>query len=277
MRTLLGLLLWATAAAGQAPPLDEILQRLADNQERAVQARKTIVYRQDALARLVRTNGKLSREEKRRYLVTPTPEKTEKKLEHFEGRYERGGRFHSYEKPGFQYKDTDIDGDLINDLTDDLINDKQSRDGLARDMFPLTRAEQRHYRFTLVGLERLAGAEAYHLKFEPLKDQHEDVERAWAGDVWVDPAEFQPRVVQTQLALKIPMAVKIVFGIGLKQLGFNVSYKKVADGLWFPASYGTEFGIKVLFGYKRNITISVANTEFRQTSAESTITYEPGR
>ncbi len=263
----------ASTLAAQTPPLEEILKRLAENQERAVAARKTIVYRQDTLARLIRTNGKLSREEKRRYLVTPTPTKTEKKLEHFEGRYERGGKFHSYGKPGFKYKDTDIDGDLIDDLTDDLVNDKKSRDGLAKDMFPLTREEQRYYRFTLAGAEKLAGAEAYHLSFEPLHDGG----RAWRGDVWVDPQEFQPRLVQTQLAIKIPAAVKIIFGISLKQVGFNVTYKKVADGLWFPSGYGTEFGIKVLFGYKRNITINVANSEFHQTAVDSTITYEPGR
>ncbi|MGC4053375.1 MAG: hypothetical protein QM757_29080 [Paludibaculum sp.] len=36
--------------------------------------------------------------------------------------------------------------------------------------------------------------------------------------------------------------MKILFGIDIKQLGFSVSYRKVDDGLWFPATYGTEFG-----------------------------------
>jgi hypothetical protein len=34
-----------------------------------------------------------------------------------------------YDAPNFQYRDTDIDGELIEDLTGDLINDQKSRDG----------------------------------------------------------------------------------------------------------------------------------------------------
>lgn len=267
---------WPLLAATAQPSLDEILARLADNQERANSARKSIVYRQDSFVRLLRTNGKLSREEKRQYTVAPTEKGSSKHLDHFEGRYERGGRILPYDQPGFQYKDTDIDGGIIEDFTDDLINDKKTRDGLAKSMFPLTRAEQRYYSFKLNGLKKIAGAEAWHVSFEPRKrsdDEEEGDQRAWAGDVYIDPVEFQPRLVATRLSLKIPAAVKIIFGIDIKQLGFQVTYAKVADGLWFPATYGTEFGLKVLFGYKRNITMNVTNSEFRRTSADSTITF----
>lgn len=263
-------------AAGEAPKLEEILRKLAANQDAAVEARKTVVYRQDTLVRLLRTNGKLSREEKRQYTVAPTESATKKKLEKFEGRYERDGKLLGYTEPGFEYKDMDIDGALIESLTDDLVNDKKSRDGFSKDMFPLTVAEQRYYKFELKGRKKVAGVDAWHIRFQPQKPEDGDDwagDRHWKGDVYVHPEEFQPLLVATDLALKIPVAVKVLLGINLKQLGFQITYEKVAEGLWFPKSYGTEFGLQVLFGYKRNITMNVANSEFRRASAESKIEF----
>lgn len=265
----------AAAQCPAPPPLEEILAKVADNQERAVEARRTIVYQQKSLVRLLRTNGKLAREERRNYLVTPTPAGSEKKLEHFEGRYERNGRLLPYDKPGFTYKDLDLDGELIDDLTEDLINDRKARDGISADLFPLTRHEQRGYQFSFEGCEPLAGQPAYHLRFEPRKLSEGD-SKPWAGEVFVDPAEFQPRLVSTKLAWNVPAAARILLGISIRQLGFNVTFAKVDEGLWFPSTYGTEFGLKVLFGYKRNITMNVVNSDFRRTAVDSTLTFPDG-
>lgn len=265
----------SSAQCPAPPPLEEILARLADNQERAVDARRTIVYQQKALVRLLRTSGKLAREERRLYLVTPTPAGTEKTLEHFEGRYERHGQLIPYDEPGFTYKDLDLDGELIGDLTDDWINDRKSRDGIAADLFPLTRREQQGYRFSFEGCRLIANQPAYHLRFQPRRQPDGDA-KAWAGEVFVDPQEFQPRLVSTRFASNVPAAVRILFGISIRQLGFNVTFTKVDEGLWFPSTYGTEFGLRVLFGYKRNITLNVVNSEFRRTAAESTLTFPDG-
>ena len=252
------------------PALEEILHRLAENQERASVARKTIVYRQDTLVRLMQTDGKLSREEKRQYTVAPTESGSAKKLDKFEGRYRKGGRTLTYDAPNFQYKDTDIDGELIEDLTDDLINDQKSRDGFSKDLFPLTSEEQAHYTFRLEGKRPVGGVDAWRITFQP----NLDGDRAWGGEVLVHPLDYQPLSVTTKLAMKIPTAVKVLFGVDLKQLGFSVTYRKVTDELWFPATYGTEFYLKVLFGYKRNITMNVTNTDFRKATAESNIQFE---
>lgn len=256
------------------PPLEEILARVADNQERAVEARRTIVYQQNTLVRLLRTNGRLAREERRSYFVAPTPSGTEKQLERFEGRYERKGKLLAYDKPGFTYKDLDLDGELIEDLTVNLINDREARDGIAADLFPLTRSQQRGYRFTLEGCRVLGGRPSFLLRFEPRKEAGGE-SKPWAGEVYVDPEEFQPRLVSTKLAWNVPAAVRILFGISIRQLGFHVTFTKVDEGLWFPSTYGTEFGLRVLFGYKRNITMNVVNTSFRRASVESTLTF-PG-
>jgi hypothetical protein len=252
------------------PPLDVLLKKLAENQERAADARKSIVYRQESWVRLMQTNGKLSREEKRQYTVVPTETGTTKKLDKFEGRYLKGGKILTYDAPGFQYKDTDIDGELIEDLTDDLINDAKSRDGFSKELFPLTEKEQARYTFRLDGTRKVGAVEAWRVTFQP----NAGGERPWAGEVLIHPQDYQPLLVTTKLAMKIPAAVKVMLGIDIKQLGFSVTYAKVNDELWFPATYGTEFGLKILFGYKRNITMNVTNSDFRKTSAESSIQFE---
>ena len=274
MRVLV-LLLCATAATlHAAPPLEEILGRLADSQERAVEARKSVVYRQTVHTRILRGGGKLAREEKREYTVTPSEASTSKDLVHLEGRYEKGGKLLPYSDPKFRHKNVDLDGELTESLTDDLVNDKDSRDGISKDMFPLTRREQEHYEFKLAGTRKVAGVDAYVLKFEPATDEAEEG-RPWSGEVLVHPEEFQPLAVTTNLGKVIPGWVKVVFGIDLKQLGFSLTYRRVADGLWFPATYGTEFGLRLFFGYSRTITMSMENSDFRLATAESTITYSP--
>ena len=87
--------------------------------------------------RLLRTNSKLAREERREYTVTPTGGSSDKKLTHFEGQYEKGNKLHPYTEPGFRQKDLDLDGALIEDLADDLINEGKSKDGIDMDLFPL--------------------------------------------------------------------------------------------------------------------------------------------
>lgn len=274
----------AATSAFAVPPLDEILTRVADSQERTVEARKTVVYHQTVRSRLLRGGSKIARDEHREYVVTPTEKETAKECVYFLGWYEKGGELYPYDDPEFRHKKLDLDGELIESLTDDLVNDKGSRDGLSKDLFPLTRKEQRNYDFELAGTRKVQGVDAIVIKFQPKqrpkdkdKDKEEDDDRdwrPWSGEVLVHPDEYQPMLVTTSLNKIIPGWVKVVFGINIKQLGFNVTYRKVADGLWFPTTYGTEFGLRLFFGYGRTITLSMENADFRMTSADSSITYE---
>lgn len=265
-------LLLTCSASAEPPTATEILARVAENQEKAIAIRASIVYQQDTYVRLLRGGQKVSRQEKRRYTVTPTPTGTNKEMTSFEGQYARGGKLLSYDKPGFQYKETDIDGELIEDLTNDLINDKKSRDGFSADLFPLTAAEQLHYDFHLSGIRRTGDVDAYRITFKPKKSDEED--RPWSGEALIHPTEFQPMMVTTKLAFDIPAAVKIALGTNIKQLGFQVAYRKIADGLWFPVTYGTEFSFRVLFFYGRTVTMSVANSAFKKADVQSNIQFE---
>lgn len=246
------------------------MAKVAANQEKAQSARSQFVYKQDVHTRLLRTNNKLAREEKREYAVVPTSNGTHKELVKFSGKYEAKGKLIEYDHPDFQYKDTDIDGDLVSDLTDDLVNDKQSRDGVTMDLFPLTREKQADYSFHLEGTRELKGRKVYRVSFKPLEKE----EFGWAGEVLVDAEEFQPVSVFTKLSRGIPWGVKVFLGTDVKQLGFNLTYTRVADGIWFPATYGTEFRIDVLWGYKRIITMAMTNSDFKRADVESKIEYK---
>ncbi len=81
--------LLAFAQTAPPPSLDEVLKRVAENQEKAVAARSSIVYTQETRTRLMRGGSKLAREEQRRYIVAPTATASEKKLDFFEGRYRK--------------------------------------------------------------------------------------------------------------------------------------------------------------------------------------------
>jgi hypothetical protein len=263
--------LFIVPALAQEPGVDRIMARVAENQARAQQMRRAYVYNQKVLARFTRSNGKLAREERLEYAVTPGPTGVEKKLTHFEGKYASKGKLIGYDEPGKEYKDLDIDGDLIKDMVDEMTSDKDSKDGIARDLFPLTATEQEKYTFTMVGKEEYRGRQVYRIHFVP--KPHADG-ADWKGDALIDTAECQPVTVTTKFATKIPMAVKVLLGTDIRGLGFAVSYEKFDDGLWFPVSYGGEFHLRAVFFYSRNMSISLANSGFQRAEVTSHVAYD---
>jgi hypothetical protein len=258
-------------ALAEEPTVDQIMSRVAENQARTQDLRRAYVYNQKVLARFHRTNGKLAREEKSEYLVTPTPAGVERKLTHFEGKADRNGRFVSYNEPGKEIKDLDIDGDLMRDMVNDMTGDKESKDGIGHDLFPLVAAEQAKYIFTLEGKEVYRGRQIYRVSFRP-KPHEENAD--WKGEALIDAAECQPVMVSSKFATRIPMAVKVLLGTDVKGLGFTVDYEKFDDGIWFPVSYGGEFHIRAVFFYARNMSISMVNSGFTRANVSSKIAYD---
>jgi len=175
-----------------------------------------------------------------------------------------------YDQPGFEYKEIDIDGEIMRDFADDLTDDKRSRDGIGRDLFPLTADQQRHYRFAVKGRHDYRGREVYVVTFEPHGSEDGGT---WAGQALIDAREFQPVLVTSRLALRVPLWVKTVLGTRVKGVGFSLSYQKFDDGIWFPVSYGGEFEIRALFFYKRHMSISLGNSDFQRTDVSSRVAY----
>ncbi len=248
----------------------EIMARVAANQDRAQQQREEYIYHQRIHIATRKTNGSLIREETADYLVTPNPAGTRKELNSISGRYWHKRSYVDFEGEPVPEQDS-LDGDLIHDLRDDLMNDK-SKDSLGHDLFPLTAEQQKRYRFELAGEATVRKRKAYRIRFYPADKE----EFTWAGEALVDQEEFQPLTVSTRLSRKIPLLVRTVLGTDLPGLGFNVEYQRFGEGVWFPASFGTEFRLRAVFFINREIIISLENSDFKHAKAESRIIeYKP--
>jgi hypothetical protein len=261
MRTVLAILLSLTSA-------DDIMLRVAENQDRAQRERLNYIYDQHVKADVRYKNGKLAAEEVADYTITPAAKGVERKETGFSGRYFKKGH---YRELNTEPKDEDgLDPSLVGSFRE-MPFDKDSKDGLGKDFFPLTTEEQKDLRFELAGEEVIAGRKAYRIRFAP-KDSHDIT---WAGEALIDQEELQPVTVFTRLSRRLPLGVRVLLGTDLPGLGFNVRYRRLDKDLWFPDSFGTEFRLKAVFFLNRVITISLENKNFKRTSADSQIRYEP--
>ena len=240
-----------------------IMARVAENQDRSEELRKQYVYRQHSHILTHKPKGRLLREETADYDVVPTPDGTQKELKVISGRYWNKGKYETFQGEPVPESGS-LDGGLIQGFREDLLNEK-SKDGLAKNLFPLTTEEQKDYEFALLGQEMEGGRSVYHIGFRP-KDKH-DI--AWAGEAYIDAAEFQPVRVFTKLSRRVPFAVRTLLGTDVPGVGFNVVYKRQEDGVWFPATLGTEFRIRALFFINRDVSVSLENSGFEHTHVES--------
>jgi hypothetical protein len=253
----------APAEPSQPLTASEIMARVAENQDRSEALRKQYVYKQQVHIISHKPGGKLLREETADYDVVPMPDKTEKQLKQLAGRYWHKGKYENFQGEPAPEEDS-LDGSMIKGFRDDLANEK-SKDGLGKDLFPLTSEEQKTYDFKLLGEEVEAGRSVYHIKFWP-KDKDEIT---WAGEAYIDATEFEPVRVFTKLSRRIPFFVRTLLGTDLPGLGFNVVYQRQPEGVWFPATFGTEFRIHAVFFINRDVSIALENSAFEHTHVES--------
>jgi hypothetical protein len=244
------------------------MQRVAANQDRAQELRQAYVYHQKVRVRSLDSKGKVRHDETSEYTAVPDAQGTKKDLVSVSGRYLYKGKYVSYEQDVAR-KD-EIDSELVRELRDELTNDGKSRDGLAKDLFPLTGSEIVKYTFQLKGEETWQHIRAYRIAFQP-KPSPEDIDTA--GEALISVDEFQPIQVVTWLAHKVPMAVRVLLGTNVHGLGFTVRYQKIDAGVWFPVSYGTEFSVRVLFAWARTLTMALDNSDFKKTDVSSTVNF----
>lgn len=279
------------AMAAQTPgpatlTADEIMARVATNQDRTEAARMRYIYQQHIRMVSRKPGGKVMCEEVTDSRVSPKQKESQQQLLTLDGRYWQKGRYVHYttlqehdasgakdggsknEPKGKEVKTEkeDLDGldiDLVENLRKNLADDK-SKDGLGKGLFPLTTEQQKQYLFKLEGRQTMNGRDVYRLSFRP-KDKNDF---DWKGEAFVDTQEFEPVVVYTEMSRKIPLAVRTLLGTNLPGLGFSVTYDRQPDGVWFPVSFGTEFRMRVLFFLARDISMSLANTHFEKTHAD---------
>ena len=262
--------------------VDSIMEKVALNQDRALELRSAFVYQQILLIRFKRPNGRTCREEVREFTVTPSARGTQKKLTRFAGKYLKDQNLVTYTEPGYQYREFDLDGSLITDFADDFANDQEAKDSIGTDLFPLTTREQKKYVFTLKGHDQFRDREVFCITFRPRSrgdnwadKKNLDSERgAWSGEILVDSADYQPVIASTHLAHDLPLWVKTLLGTDVAHLGFKVEYAKFGDNLWFPVQYGGEFKLKALFFYKRSMAITMHNWGFQRAQVTTVLSYE---
>ncbi len=269
---------------------DEIMKQVAANQDREQKARESYLYSEHVRVIIRRSSGKLSREESSDLIVTPEAKKTTRKVQSISGRYWKNGHYKTFSTgPVAERKDThegldigigqddksgqipeagSLDGSLARSFREDLTSDS-SKDGMGKDLFPLTTDEQKDLKFELVGEELVAGRNTYRIRFGP-RDSHE---YAWAGEALIDKEEYQPVSVYTRLSRRLPLFVRAALGTDVPGLGFNVQYKRVDKDVWFPVSFGTEFRIHAVFFINRNVSVSLENKDFKRLSVNSDIHY----
>ncbi len=258
----------AGALLAAEPEAADIMKKVAENQDREQKDRSHFIYEENIRVTTRRSNGKLAREEITDFLATPTPKGTEKKRQSIRGRYWRKGRYLDFS--GDPVPDAgSLDGSLTSGFRDDLTNSK-AKDGIGKNLFPLTSEEQKNLKFELMGNQVVAGRRAYRIRFGP----RDTKDFTWAGEALIDEDELQPISVYTRLSRRIPLVVRTLLGTDVPGLGFNVQYKRIADGVWFPVSFGTEFRLHAVFFINRTITVSMENKNFRRATAESSISYQ---
>jgi len=250
------------------PSAADIMKKVAENQDREQKERARFIYEENIRVTTRRSNGKLAREEITDLLVTPTPTGTEKKRQSIHGRYWHKGRYLDFS--GDPVPDSGgLDGSLTSGFRDDLTN-ADSKDGIGKNLFPLTNEEQNDLKFELVAKQIVAGRSAYRIRFGPIDTK----QFAWTGEALIDEKESQPISVYTRMSRRIPFFVRTLLGTDVPGLGFSVKYSRVDDGVWFPVSFGTEFRLHAVFFINRTITVSMANKNFRRVTADSSILYQ---
>ena len=258
------------------PTAEEIMGKLAENQKKSVELRRGVVYRQEILARMHRGKSKLAREHDYTFQVLPKPESFEREMVRFQGKYEKGGKYFTYDDPEHEYKKIDIDGNILHELVKDWTGEEKSKDGINDDLFPFTTEKQKRYDFTLHGIEDYGSRQVYKITFQPRQPPkgESDWDNWWAGEVLVDAQEIQPVLVTSHQAKNFPMAVKIMLGTDIRKTGFKITYKDFGEGLWFPEKYGGELEFRVLFGYARKVSISMLNADLKRANVESSVKFE---
>jgi hypothetical protein len=256
----------AQPQADKRPPaVDTIMSQVAANQDRSEMLRKQYSSTKHIRIATNRSNGKMMREETADYDIVPTATETRVQLRSIAGRYWHKGKLEDFQGEPVPAAGS-WDADYIRDLRMCLTGE-QSRCTQAPELFPLTSEEQKRYEFRFMGQETLRGRDVYHIGFMP-KDANP---LSLSGEAFIDTADLQPVRVFTNLTRRVPFVVRTALGTDVSGFGYNIEYKRLEDGNYLPASYGTEYEIRLLFHINRTVSVSMETSFERERSLVGTV------
>jgi hypothetical protein len=268
MKHALFLIISAYFLPAATPTADEIMRRVAENMDRAQAARAAYVYDQDVFVRLKRSNGKLAREESRKYIIAPLELGARRKLVSVEGKILHDKKETGYTAAGFREKEMDIDGALVDSFAREIMW-RRDTVGPMIYWFPLESKQLERYSFKLEGEERYRDYDVFRISFREI-----DGKDSWQGEALIERNEFQPVVVTSAWTGRVPVAVTIALGSNVKQMGAKITYQRFDKDVWFPVSCGGELKLRALFLYARTIAFSATNAAFRKADVQSSIEFE---
>jgi len=235
-------------------PVGEIMARVGANQDRVAELRKRYIYIEKSHVQTRHANGKLARDETTEYEVFPGPKGLEKKLTAAQGRYWHKGSY-------VEFHGTTIPDS--NSLEEGLISSFRDDETMGNDL-PLTSANQNKYSFQLLGEQLVEGRRAWRIGFGPARKGDID----WTGEALIDQQDYQPFRIFTKLSRRVPFAIRTLLGTDLPGIGYNITYARLESGVWFPASYGSEFTLHILFFLNREINVSTESRDFHRAPLE---------
>lgn len=263
----IGTLLCVTASvSAQTPDAAEIMRRVSANLNRSEIARTHYVYDQDVFVRLQRANGKLAREESRRYTVAPAEKGAMRKLVQLHGKILEGRKEIGYSDAGYHRKDVDIDGALV----DSFAREVMWRHSAIPNMqwFPFEPKDWDKYTFQFEGEERYHDYDVYRISFHM-----GGPDDAWEGEALIESHEYQPVLVTTAWTGHIPSAVKIALGTNVRHIGAKITFQRFDQDVWFPITCGGEMKLRALFMYARTIAFRSMNSGFKKADVQSSVQF----
>jgi hypothetical protein len=244
------------------------MTRVAADQDKLQNERNQFVYQQDIRVVSRRGNGKVMCRQDSHYAVAPKEKTSERTLASTTLTYWHDQQYVVLDRDAKDGEGT-IDTALVHEFRDSVTKG-DSKDGMQANLFPLTTSEQQKLEFELNGERSVKGRQAYVVRFRP----RDTKDYGWVGEALIDKAEFQPASVYTKLSRKLPFAVRTLLGTDVPGLGFTITYVRVAKDVWFPSSFGTEFQVHAVYLFRRTISVSMQNVNFRRANVDSEIRFE---
>ena len=244
------------------------MAKVAANQDRSEQARKQYVYRQHIHVVTRKTNGKLMREETTDYQMVPQADKTHRQLEKLTGKY--------WDK----HKYIEFSGEPC-----PRHGQPRCRPGQGHARRPDRTEVERRIRAEPVSVFDEEAARLHASSWLVVRRSKDTMPTAsalrrptraeydWAGEAYIDAADFEPIYVYTKLSRKLPFAVQNACWAPTFRASDTACVTKSSRAeCGFRRLTAPSLRLHVLFFLNREMMVSLDNKDFQQTHVETKIT-----